>query len=144
MSTHQAVTGRAISKQTFNISPKIREVDLLMTAALQDRVYEVHPECFHALNGSPLSHGKKKPEGVSPNAGAAATGASRLTQAPGIPGTSGRAVAQTITSTPQLRPGRRSVSRVDRHSVFLTNQEGRTRSANGDLVPEVLNADADG
>jgi predicted RNase H-like nuclease len=52
---------RKVSKQMFNIFPKIREVDALMTPALQDRVKEVHPEvAFSALNGwTPLNEPKK-------------------------------------------------------------------------------------
>jgi predicted RNase H-like nuclease len=43
---------RKISKQAFNIFPKIREVDRLMTPALQARVVECHPElAFWSLNG---------------------------------------------------------------------------------------------
>lgn len=43
---------RMVSKQTFNIFAKIREVDAAMTPALQSRVKEVHPEvAFAALNG---------------------------------------------------------------------------------------------
>jgi predicted RNase H-like nuclease len=43
---------RKISKQTFFLFPKMREVDALMTPALQSRVIECHPElAFWALNG---------------------------------------------------------------------------------------------
>jgi predicted RNase H-like nuclease len=43
---------RMVSKQAFNIFPKIREVDALMTPEVQNRVKEVHPEvAFVALNG---------------------------------------------------------------------------------------------
>ncbi|MFM1814557.1 MAG: hypothetical protein RLZ98_1252 [Pseudomonadota bacterium] len=50
-----------VSKQTFNLFPKMREVDGLMTAELQERVIEVHPElAFWALNGeAPLGEPKK-------------------------------------------------------------------------------------
>lgn len=50
-----------VSKQTFNLFPKIREVDTLMTPALQERVVECHPElAFWALNGAqPLDEPKK-------------------------------------------------------------------------------------
>lgn len=42
---------RMVSKQAFNLFPKIREIDALMTPALQNRVFEVHPElAFWALN----------------------------------------------------------------------------------------------
>jgi predicted RNase H-like nuclease len=54
-----------ISAQCWGITPKIREVDQLMTPALQARVVEVHPEVsFAAMNGDkPLARGKKTPEG---------------------------------------------------------------------------------
>jgi predicted RNase H-like nuclease len=45
---------RKVSKQLFNIAPKIREVDAALRAdlALVERVYEVHPEvAFWRLNG---------------------------------------------------------------------------------------------
>ena len=52
---------RKVSKQCFNLFPKIREIDALMTPELQDRVLECHPELsFWALNGeAPLSEPKK-------------------------------------------------------------------------------------
>jgi predicted RNase H-like nuclease len=43
---------RMVSKQCFHIFPKMREIDALMTPALETRVYEVHPElAFWRLNG---------------------------------------------------------------------------------------------
>jgi predicted RNase H-like nuclease len=54
---------RKVSKQLFNIAPKIREVDeaLRADAALASRIFEVHPElAFWRLNGErPLSEPKK-------------------------------------------------------------------------------------
>jgi predicted RNase H-like nuclease len=52
---------RKVSKQTYNLFPKIREVDALMTPALQARVFECHPEtAFWAMNGrQPLAEPKK-------------------------------------------------------------------------------------
>lgn len=52
---------RKVSKQTFNLFPKIREVDALMTPELQNRVVECHPEvAFWLLNGeTPLDLPKK-------------------------------------------------------------------------------------
>ena len=38
------ICGKKISKQTWNILPKIREIDALMTPQLQSHVYECHPE----------------------------------------------------------------------------------------------------
>ena len=54
---------RKVSKQLFNIAPKIREIDWLLRAdaALAPRVFEVHPElAFWRLNGEhALSEPKK-------------------------------------------------------------------------------------
>lgn len=52
---------RKISKQCFNLFPKIREVDAVVTPALQARVFECHPEAaFRAMNGRrPLDEPKK-------------------------------------------------------------------------------------
>jgi predicted RNase H-like nuclease len=59
--THYAqVRGHGLSIQAFNILPKIREVDRIMTPALQQRVYEAHPElAFQTLAGHPLQDRKK-------------------------------------------------------------------------------------
>ena len=53
-----------ISKQTWNIRPRILEIDGVLTAADQDRVFEAHPElAFARLNeGKPLAS-KHLPEG---------------------------------------------------------------------------------
>ena len=54
---------RKVSRQTFMLAPKIREVDaaLRADAALAERVYEVHPEvAFWRLNGErPLEEPKR-------------------------------------------------------------------------------------
>ena len=54
---------RKVSRQLFNIAPKIREVDELLRAdvSLAGHVYEVHPElAFWRLNGErPLTEPKK-------------------------------------------------------------------------------------
>jgi predicted RNase H-like nuclease len=56
---------QGVSKQAYNILPKIREVDRLMTPALQAIVYEAHPElAFLSLrNGEPMRFNKKTVEG---------------------------------------------------------------------------------
>ena len=54
---------RKVSKQLFNIAPKIREVDAVLRAdpALAERVYEVHPElAFWRLNGDQALDEPKK------------------------------------------------------------------------------------
>jgi predicted RNase H-like nuclease len=53
--------GKAISKQTFAILPKIKEIDELLRTRQELRrvVREVHPEvCFCELVGAPLNHRK--------------------------------------------------------------------------------------
>ena len=43
---------RKVAKQCFHLFPKIREIDALMTPALEERVFEAHPELgFWRLNG---------------------------------------------------------------------------------------------
>jgi predicted RNase H-like nuclease len=52
---------KGISKQTFAIFPKIREVDALLQARpqLRNLTFEVHPEvCFAELGGRPMVHRK--------------------------------------------------------------------------------------
>lgn len=57
---YEQVRQRGMSRQAFNIMPKIRQVDRLMTPALQSRVVEAHPElAFMALAGHPMYHPKK-------------------------------------------------------------------------------------
>ena len=60
---NQEAAGKKLSKQTFNILPKIRAVDDLLRQNEKARaiVQEVHPElCFWALNDEvPMGHNKK-------------------------------------------------------------------------------------
>lgn len=59
-----ALNGAGMSKESFNILPKIREIDAVVSAADQERVFEAHPELvFARLAGAPLSHNKKTMEG---------------------------------------------------------------------------------
>ena len=52
---------KKVSKQCFNLFDKMREIDALITPALQSRIFEVHPElAFWAMNGEqPLALPKK-------------------------------------------------------------------------------------
>lgn len=46
---------RGISVQSWNLAPKIREVDALMNPDLETRIVEIHPECaFMLMAGRPL------------------------------------------------------------------------------------------
>jgi predicted RNase H-like nuclease len=64
---NREVTGRMLSRQSFGIAPKIKEVDDAMTPAHQERVREAHPElAFRALNrGLPVSENKKTADGTA-------------------------------------------------------------------------------
>lgn len=59
-----ALNGAGMSKEAFNILPKIREIDLLMRPALQEQVVEAHPElAFLGLAGRAMRHNKRTLEG---------------------------------------------------------------------------------
>jgi predicted RNase H-like nuclease len=58
-SVSRAACGKAISKQLYNILPKIREVDALVTPERQRRLFEMSPELSLAvLAGAPMAHPK--------------------------------------------------------------------------------------
>jgi predicted RNase H-like nuclease len=60
------VSGRAISKQLYNILPKIREVDRLQSRPMSRsrHLFEMCPELsFTVMAGAPMRHTKKSPEG---------------------------------------------------------------------------------
>jgi predicted RNase H-like nuclease len=58
-------SGKKLTRQSFAIMDKIRQVDDLITPQLQQRVREIHPEIsFLALNNKkPMRHNKKKRDG---------------------------------------------------------------------------------
>ena len=63
---NKELTGKSISKQAWNIVPKIREVDsfLIENEIFREKVKEVAPEiCFQALAGFPMKSSKKNPDG---------------------------------------------------------------------------------
>ncbi|HUI69991.1 MAG TPA: DUF429 domain-containing protein [Spirochaetia bacterium] len=61
------IDGRKLSRQTWNILPKIKEVDAFLKAhpELREVLWESHPElCFWRLNGCvPLKHSKRTAQG---------------------------------------------------------------------------------
>ena len=62
-SANLRATGKGLSKQSFAIGRKIREVDSLISPHLQERVREVHPElCIWSLNGGHAALWNKKAE----------------------------------------------------------------------------------
>ena len=65
---NQRLTGKRLSVENWNIIPKIREVDRLLSddAAARERIREIHPElCFWGLAGRPMQHAKKRSEGLA-------------------------------------------------------------------------------
>jgi predicted RNase H-like nuclease len=62
----RAITGKAISKQAWNILPKMREIDSVVTSGDSDRIIEVHPECsFAAMNGGRVLPSKQSHDGIA-------------------------------------------------------------------------------
>ena len=64
---NQRLTGKRLSVENWNIIPKIREVDCLLSddASAKGRIREIHPElCFWGLAGRPMQHAKKRSEGL--------------------------------------------------------------------------------
>ena len=65
---NQRLTGKRLSVENWNIIPKIREMDYLLSddAAARGRIREIHPElCFWGLAGRPMQHAKKRNEGLA-------------------------------------------------------------------------------
>ena len=63
----ERATGKKVSKQAWNLFPKIREVreTLIEEPRLRRRVFETHPElCFARIGDGPLAEPKKSPEGT--------------------------------------------------------------------------------
>lgn len=63
---NQQITGRKLSRQTWNLVGKIREVDIALgqREAMDRIVHESHPElCFAAFAGRPMDHYKKTEAG---------------------------------------------------------------------------------
>jgi predicted RNase H-like nuclease len=60
----RTASGRALSMQTWNLVPKIADVDARMTPALQALVVEAHPEgAFAEVAGRPCRWPKRSPAG---------------------------------------------------------------------------------
>jgi predicted RNase H-like nuclease len=65
---NKQITGRKLSRQSWAMVPKIREVDEMLRTAqgLRHSVREAHPELlFRGLAGGPMRHGKKTREGFA-------------------------------------------------------------------------------
>lgn len=62
----RAAIGKALSVQAFNLMPKIRELDALVSPDDQNSIVEAHPECsFARVANGPLLDSKHTAEGRS-------------------------------------------------------------------------------
>ena len=60
LSRSRKASGVGLSKQAWNLVPKITEVDRLLDPTRQGRIFEVHPEAaFAAVHGVPMTNAKK-------------------------------------------------------------------------------------
>ncbi|WP_158272027.1 PfkB family carbohydrate kinase [Marinicauda salina] len=64
LAANRAAGGPGLSRQTWNIMARMREIDRAMTPMREGCVHEVHPEVtFATLAGAPMIHAKKTAEG---------------------------------------------------------------------------------
>jgi len=78
--------GRALSRQLYNILPKIREVDALQSPALQAQLFEMHPELsFTVLAGAPMRSNKRTADGRAERVSALRTAFGDLSPVLGTP-----------------------------------------------------------
>ena len=57
--------GLGISKQSWNLVPKINELDQIMQIKIRPQIYESHPElCFQIMNDGVLKFSKKEKMGI--------------------------------------------------------------------------------
>jgi predicted RNase H-like nuclease len=63
---NRRVLGTGLSRQSWNIVPKIREADDFLRGSGDEKIHEMHPEvAFWALNGkTPMRHNKRKQAGL--------------------------------------------------------------------------------
>lgn len=62
--TYTPLRGHGLSVQAYNLIPRIRELDSLLTPELQERVWESHPELsFAAMTGAPIASPKRTKPG---------------------------------------------------------------------------------
>jgi len=125
---HEKTDGRRMSRQAFNLLPKIREVDACLQHRphLRERVFEVHPETsFAAWAGAPLRDGK-------------ATGAGRRTRAALVEACWPGALARVSKGIPP----RLAVDLIDAFAALWSVK--RLQAGTATLLPAVAPRDAVG
>ena len=114
----RSIDGRGLSKQAYNLLPRIAEVDTRMDPRWQERVVESHPEvAFARLAGAPLSTRKSAPEGRAERA---------TLLRPHLIGVDGADVAALAE---QPRPGTKPDDVLDAMAVALTAARVATGTA---------------
>lgn len=129
----QAATGKKISKQAWNLTPKIREVRalLLKKPRLRSRLFETHPElCFASLaGGRALVESKKSAAGVR-----------RRTEL--LAGLFGAAAVARLTSQTELTRGVGIDDTLDAMACWTA--AARAAEASDDILPATSVKDATG
>ena len=114
------LTDKGMSKQAFNIWPKITEVNLTMTPKLQQHIVEVHPEVsFWAMAGKqPMQHKKRRQAGYDERAVCLKKSLARPSGRAKKPSRSPAPRNPTIYSTPQSPLGRPAVLQKTTQSAY--------------------------
>jgi len=64
------MNGLGLSKQSWNLIPKIIELEKVLHLKERPKIYESHPEiCFQVMNGKELKHSKKEDLGINERKG---------------------------------------------------------------------------
>ncbi len=64
LALNRAAGGKGLSKQAYNLFPKLREIDAVMTPEKESFLFETHPETsFTLISGAPAAHSKKTAAG---------------------------------------------------------------------------------
>lgn len=126
------VSGRGLSRQSWGLVGKIRELDELLRRDPQAReaFREAHPELvFAGLSGRPMEHGKKTEDGY----------AERMSLLQSVYPSSGRIVEETLARYP-----RRTVRRDDIVDALVLAAAARLCGGTPDELPETGDTDRAG
>jgi predicted RNase H-like nuclease len=136
---NRAVSGRGLSLQSWNIAPKVAQVDALLRSGARgpdgvparERIREVHPELlFLGLNGGvPMAHPKRTAPGRE----------ERLEVLERHLEDAREIVARALATFP-----RREVARDDAVDALVSALVGYRSAGKLDVVPEVPERDAEG
>jgi predicted RNase H-like nuclease len=75
----RALDGRGLSRQAWNLAPRIAEVDAVLSPSLQARIIEASPELsFATMAGAPLAAAKRTSNGAATRRGLVARHVGRL------------------------------------------------------------------